>query len=52
MTRAHHKSEGLWTPSVSGTDYFSLVLPENMEELVKLITEEPSEDVEEKLKYK
>ncbi|XP_045197932.1 serine/threonine-protein phosphatase 6 regulatory subunit 3-like isoform X2 [Mercenaria mercenaria] len=29
-----------------------LVLPENMEELVRLITEEPAEDVEEKIRYK
>jgi hypothetical protein len=29
-----------------------LVLPENMEELVRLITEEPADDVEEKIRYK
>jgi hypothetical protein len=32
--------------------YCSLVLPENMEELVRLITEEPADDVEEKIRYK
>ena len=32
--------------------YFSLVLQENMEEMVKLITEEPTDETEEKLKYK
>jgi len=31
---------------------FSLATPENMGELVRLITEEPGEDTEEKLRYK
>ena len=34
------------------TSNFSLVLPENMEELVKLITDTPEDDMDEKLKYK
>ena len=31
---------------------FSLVRPENLEELVNMVTQEPSDDMEEKLKYK
>ena len=31
---------------------FSLVKPETLEELVDLITKEPTDDVDEKLKYK
>ena len=41
---------------VSGSDcgkfIFSLVLPENMDEMVKLITQEPEDDMEDKVKYK
>ena len=32
--------------------YYSLVRPENMEQLVKMVTEEPTDSTDEKAKYK